>query len=162
MNEAEYLMKNYGPLWTSRRLYYSFKIIPSLKRWLNTLTSIDPSMLLRKGRRGSLFIASWLILEIEIRGGGGLNRGFTAYLTWSSTKNIFLSSKTFAVRQVLEILLGRTYSYPKFPVLWGRIENRRQRSQTIWGLGSFAPARYGGNNQKCGKRQNINNKGIWV
>ena len=73
------------------------------------------------------------------------------------------------VRQVLEILLECTYSYPKFPVLWGRRmesktarENRRQRSQTIWGLGSFAPARYGGNNQKWGKRENIHNKGIWV
>ena len=30
---------------------------------------------------------------------------------------------------------------------WNR--KPRHRSQTIWGLGSFAPARYGGNNQKC-------------
>jgi len=67
------------------------------------------------------------------------------------------------VRQVLEIL---PYSYPKFPVLWGRrVESKTPNggeggAQTIWGLGSFAPARYGGNNQKCGKRENSQQEGL--
>ena len=94
----------------------------------------------------------------------------TAYLNWCNTKNIFLSSKTFAVLGASSASGFRNLAWTYLQLsqisrpLWekGGIENRRQRSQTIWGRGSFAPARHGGNNQKCGKRENIHNKGIWV
>ena len=92
----------------------------------------------------------------------------TAYLNWCSTKNIFLSSKTFAVLGASSASGFRNLAWTYLQLsqisrpLWekGGIENRRQRSQTIWGLGSFAPARYGGNNQKCGKWDNSPQEGL--
>ena len=71
MNEAEYLMKNYGDrgeCYPSRPylLFYSFKIIPSLKTWLKRAylhRSIDVKFMFDRAHLGLFSFAN--ILQIE-------------------------------------------------------------------------------------------------
>ena len=118
-------------------------------------------------RGGGLITGRWLIYRLLAywRLRRGLNRGFTAYLTWSSTKISSWAAKPLRCLglRVCQVLKNLAWTYLQLNLQLSQIfRHRRQRAQTIWGQGSFAPARHGGNNQKCGKRENIHNKGIWV